>query len=185
MEILSGRQPAGDVDGTVLVDGNIPSAAELGQLCSYVERFDFARCELTIGQMLMHTAECSLNGTTAAERRLRVGEVMSKLGLQGLEDSTIDDQLTCVTVSIAQALISRPKIIFLDDPTSGLDAHMANEVARFLRTLAEEGLTVVCTIQSPTSFAFGIFDDLVMLADGSLYFKGPFSYFFRGGDCVL
>ena len=50
---------------------------------------------------------------------------------------------------------------------------MANEVARFLRLLADEGRTVVCTIHSPTSFAFGLFDDLVMLSAGELIYGGP------------
>ena len=40
---------------------------------------------------------------------------------------------------------------------------MANEVAAALQMLAREGRTIVCTIHSPTAYAFNRFDDLLIL----------------------
>jgi ABC-type multidrug transport system ATPase subunit len=146
-----------------------------------VEQFDTLVGELTVGQMLMYTAELKLPTTlSTAEKQARVDEVIAKLGLETCADTVIGTKLMrgisggqAKRVNIALALITRPKIIFLDEPTSGLDSYMANEVARFLRLLADEGRTVVCTIHSPTSFAFGLFDDLVMLSAGQLIYGGP------------
>jgi len=65
-------------------------------------------------------------------------------------------------------------VIFLDEPTSGLDSRMANEVCVLLKALAQNGCTVVATIHSPTSFAFSLFDDLLMLRPGGrIIYSGP------------
>ena len=64
-------------------------------------------------------------------------------------------------------------MLFLDEPTSGLDSHMANEVVQSLHALLAEGRTIVCTIHSPTSKAFALFDDLLVLKEGKLAFGGP------------
>ncbi len=46
---------------------------------------------------------------------------------------------------IARALLHEPKVLFLDEPTRGLDPGMARDVRRIVRTLAEDGLTVFLT----------------------------------------
>ena len=63
----------------------------------------------------------------------------------------------------------------LDAPTSGLDSFMATEVACTLQALARAGRTIVCTIHSPTAFAFSKFDDLYILKGGKTVFGGPVS----------
>jgi len=74
-------------------------------------------------------------------------------------------------VNIALALITEPQVIFLDEPTTGLDSHMANEVVSTLQTLAKGGTRTICaTIHSPTSYAFGLFDELVLLKAGQVIF---------------
>jgi len=75
-------------------------------------------------------------------------------------------------VNLALSLIMRPVVIYLDEPTSGLDSRMANEVADCLRSLADEGRTIVCTIHSPTAYAFNRFDDLLMLKRGRVIYAG-------------
>ena len=50
---------------------------------------------------------------------------------------------------------------------------MANEVVQSLHALLAEGRTIVCTIHSPTSKAFALFDDLLVLKEGKLAFGGP------------
>lgn len=96
--------------------------------------------------------------------------MLGKLGLGVCEHTAIGNALKrgisggqAKRVNIALAMITRPAIIFLDEPTSGLDSHMANEVSRTLQALAREGRTIVCTIHSPTAYAFSLFDALLML----------------------
>jgi ABC-2 type transport system ATP-binding protein len=46
---------------------------------------------------------------------------------------------------IARALLHRPKVLFLDEPTLGLDPNMAREIRVFIRRLAKQGVTVFLT----------------------------------------
>ncbi|UCD42180.1 MAG: ABC transporter ATP-binding protein [Chloroflexota bacterium] len=46
---------------------------------------------------------------------------------------------------IARALLHRPKVLFLDEPTRGLDPHVARELRGFIAGLADQGVTVFLT----------------------------------------
>lgn len=186
MDILAGRKSgAGKVEGEVLFGGARVQRSALRNLCGYVEQFDTLVGELTVEQMLMYTAELKLPRALAkAEKRQRVEEVLTKLRLEKCRHTVIGNALRrgisggqAKRVNIALALITRPKACFLDEPTSGLDSRMANEVCSLLRALASEGCTVVATVHSPTSFAFSLFDDLMMLqAGGKVVYSGTVKF---------
>ena len=56
------------------------------------------------------------------------------------------------TAQLAQEYqITDPPLMFCDEPTSGLDSFMAQNVVAVLKTLAERGKTVICTIHQPSS----------------------------------
>jgi putative ABC transport system ATP-binding protein len=70
-------------------------------------------------------------------------------------------------VAIARALVTRPTVIFADEPTGNLDSRSSAEVLGFLRrSVRELGQTVVMVTHDPTSAASA--DRVVMLADGRL-----------------
>jgi ABC-2 type transport system ATP-binding protein len=46
---------------------------------------------------------------------------------------------------VARALLHRPKVLFLDEPTRGLDPNVARELRGIVRQLAAEGITVFLT----------------------------------------
>mmetsp|Transcript_15167 Transcript_15167/g.39028 ORF Transcript_15167/g.39028 Transcript_15167/m.39028 type:complete len:620 (-) Transcript_15167:218-2077(-) len=183
MDILAGRKSgAGTIEGEVLYGGAAVPAGALRYICGYVEQFDTLLGELTVEQMLMYTAELKLPTTvTKEEKQQRVEEVIRLLRLEKCRGTVIGNQLMrgisggqAKRVNIALALITRPKVIFLDEPTSGLDSHMANEVCSLLKKLAQEGCTVVATVHAPSSFAFSMFDDLLMLqGGGKTIYSGP------------
>lgn len=50
-------------------------------------------------------------------------------------------------LDIAASLVRRPRLLFLDEPTTGLDPASRGDVWRFVRSLAEEGVTVLLTTQ--------------------------------------
>lgn len=56
---------------------------------------------------------------------------------------------------------------------TGLDAFQAERVMETLQNLAKDGHTVICSIHQPRGSIYAKFDDLILLAEGSLVYAGP------------
>ena len=70
-------------------------------------------------------------------------------------------------VAIARALVTRPKVVFADEPTGALDSATSREVLTLLRGLVDEhGLTLVMVTHDP--MAAGYADRVLFLADGQI-----------------
>ena len=68
-------------------------------------------------------------------------------------------------VAVARALVSRPEVVFADEPTGNLDSRSGAEVLLFLRNSVRElGQTVVMVTHDPGAAAYA--DRVVLLADG-------------------
>jgi general L-amino acid transport system ATP-binding protein len=70
-------------------------------------------------------------------------------------------------VAIARALAMQPRIMLFDEPTSALDPETVREVLDVMRTLANEGMTMVC-VTHEVGFAREVADRVVLMADGLL-----------------
>ncbi|MCI39759.1 pleiotropic drug resistance protein 1-like, partial [Trifolium medium] len=62
-------------------------------------------------------------------------------------------------LTIAVELVANPSIIFMDQPTSGLDARSIATVTRAIRNVVDSGRTIVCTIHQPNIDLFESFDE--------------------------
>ena len=70
-------------------------------------------------------------------------------------------------VAVARALVSRPRIVFADEPTGNLDSRAGAEVLQLLRdSVDEHGQTVVMVTHDPVAAAYT--DRVVFLADGKV-----------------
>ncbi|AEI11580.1 ABC transporter ATP-binding protein [Cellulomonas gilvus] len=70
-------------------------------------------------------------------------------------------------VAIARALVTRPDVVFADEPTGNLDSRSGAEVLSFLRrSVRELGRTVIMVTHDPTAAAYA--DRVVLLADGRI-----------------
>ncbi|NEA30805.1 ABC transporter ATP-binding protein [Streptomyces sp. SID13031] len=70
-------------------------------------------------------------------------------------------------VACARALVSRPEVVFADEPTGNLDSRSSADVLDFLhRSVREFGQTVVMVTHDPTAASYA--DRVVFLADGRL-----------------
>jgi ABC-type multidrug transport system ATPase subunit len=72
--------------------------------------------------------------------------------------------------SIGVELITDPNLIFLDEPTTGLDSFTATSVMEILKDLAKSGRTIVQTIHQPNSDIFKMMDVLMLLAKGKIIY---------------
>ena len=70
-------------------------------------------------------------------------------------------------VAGARALVSRPEIVFADEPTGNLDSRSGNEILGFLRSAVNEhGQTIVMVTHDPSAASFA--DRIVFLGDGKV-----------------
>jgi polar amino acid transport system ATP-binding protein len=75
-------------------------------------------------------------------------------------------------VAIARALAMQPKAILFDEPTSALDPELVGEVLAVMRTLAEEGMTMV-VVTHEMHFASEVADRVLFLDGGVIVEQGP------------
>ena len=75
-------------------------------------------------------------------------------------------------VAVARALISRPRIVFADEPTGNLDSTSGAEVLTLLRSSVDDhGQTIVMVTHDPVAAAYT--DRVVFLADGTDRRRAP------------
>ncbi|AUX79586.1 amino acid ABC transporter ATP-binding protein (plasmid) [Sinorhizobium fredii] len=75
-------------------------------------------------------------------------------------------------VAIARALGMKPDAILFDEPTSALDPELVGEVLSVMRTLADEGMTMV-VVTHEMGFARDVADRVLFLDEGVLVEEGP------------
>ena len=87
-------------------------------------------------------------GITGRELRRRVGESLERLGLADAADRRVKTYSGGMQrrLDVALGLIHRPQVLFLDEPTTGLDPEVRAQMWRQIEHLAlEEGMTVLLT----------------------------------------
>jgi ATP-binding cassette subfamily G (WHITE) protein 2 len=179
LDLLAGRKTVGRTSGDIMYGGVKASKQFLRRFTGYVEQVDTLLPILTVEEMLRYTADLKRSmSEDAARKMMAVKELIRVLGLESCKDVLIGSELSkgisggqAKRVNIGIALITNPRVLFLDEPTSGLDSFTANEVMSVVKSLANYGITVCATIHSPTPYAFGLFDRLLLLLRGSpIYF---------------
>lgn len=81
-------------------------------------------------------------------------------------------------VAIARALAMQPKIMLFDEPTSALDPEMIGEVLEVMKTLAQEGMTMI-VVTHEMGFAREVADRILFMDGGRIVEEAPPQQFFR------
>ncbi|MDQ0989036.1 FHA domain-containing protein [Streptomyces sp. V3I7] len=175
---LTGQRPADH--GTVLYDGRdlYRDHAELRQRIGLVPQDDILHVQLTAHSALDHAAELRFpEDTTKAERENRIEEVVRELGLwerirQPVHSLSGGQRKQ---VSVALELLTKPSLLFLDEPTAGLDPDMEHSVMQMLRGLADDGRTGrTVIVVTHSALSLGVCDRLLVLAPGGgVAYYGP------------
>lgn len=115
-----------------------------------------------------------LNGLTRNAAKTRAGELLRDFSLEHSAQrplSTFSGGMRR-RLDLAVSLISRPKILFLDEPTTGLDPRTRSEMWTAIRQLVRQGSTVVLTTQYLEE-ADQLADRIALLDHGRLKALGP------------
>jgi hypothetical protein len=119
------------------------------------------------------------HNTTQAERDVLVNDALIHLSLTHCADVLVGSGNDGISagerkrLSVACELLSKPKILFLDEPTSNLDSLDALHFVRSMRNLVDQtGCVIVCTIHQPQYKVFSTFDRLIMVRSGLIVYDG-------------
>jgi polar amino acid transport system ATP-binding protein len=80
-------------------------------------------------------------------------------------------------VAIARALALKPKVMLFDEATSALDPEMIGEVLEVMKTLANEGMTMIC-VTHELGFAQEVSDWVIFMDEGKIIEGGTADHFF-------
>lgn len=82
------------------------------------------------------------------------------VGIPGISGLSLEQRKRLITLAVE--LVADPSMLFIDEPTTGLDARTAAIVMRAVRIVVEIGQTVVCTIHQPSIDIFESFDEVYL-----------------------
>ena len=179
LNVLAGRTTTSiQVSGDVVIARAKPTDVVRKRYTGYCEQHDSLIDVLSVREMLEYTAELKCSQYLSHSTKIqRVDELLNEMGLAHIASS----QVSVISggerkrTSIALALVSKPPVLLLDEPTTGLDAATADDVLGAVKKLARDGSRVVaCTIHAPSSRAFRLLiDDVVALDGGKVAWAAP------------
>jgi urea transport system ATP-binding protein len=76
-------------------------------------------------------------------------------------------------LAIARALVMRPKLLVLDEPTEGIQPSIIKDIERVIRTLAAGGDMAILLVEQYLEFARELADDVVVMQRGEVVLAGP------------
>ena len=114
-----------------------------------------------------------LYGVPPREQRQRIGELLELVGLTGRERERVEGYSRGMRqrLHIARGLLHRPEVLFLDEPSIGIDPVGARELRSTVASLVEGGTTVLLT----THYMFEadeLCDRIAVIADGRIVAEG-------------
>ncbi|XP_012266504.1 ATP-binding cassette sub-family G member 4 [Athalia rosae] len=177
LDVLSGYRITG-VEGTVLVNGRSRNLNVFRRSSAYITQDDRLQPLLTVIENMRIAADLKMKTSTSIyEKEATIEEILTKLGLYG-HMHTRASRLSGgqkKRLSIALELVNNPLVMFLDEPTTGLDSSSCTQVVKLLQVLARQGRTIVCTIHQPSASLFQLFDQVYVLARGECLYQGAAS----------
>ncbi|KAI9711428.1 MAG: hypothetical protein M1812_007173 [Candelaria pacifica] len=174
--------PSAKVQGSVLVNGATPARGDFRRISSYVEQEDALIGSLTVKETMDFAARLSLpSGVSKMERLSRIEVLIESFGLRDQAQLLVGTPIRKGVsggqkrrLSVASQLVTCPRILFLDEPTSGLDSSASFEVMSYVKEVARQNnLIIIASIHQPSSSTFKLFDDLLLLSEGKVYYNGP------------
>ncbi|XP_032683657.1 ATP-binding cassette sub-family G member 4-like [Odontomachus brunneus] len=177
LNILSGFQE-GLYTGTVeyFSRGNKQNRDTFKKQLRYIQQMDSLHGYFTTQEIMMIASYLKISKSISHKsRQMLIDGILNTLTLSHTKDTRVD-RLSGgqkKRLSIALELIDNPMLIFLDEPTTGLDSLASVQCVTALKTLAQTGRTIICTIHQPSATLYEMFDHIYLVVDGHCMYRFP------------
>ncbi|WP_106496110.1 ABC transporter ATP-binding protein [Lentibacillus sp. Marseille-P4043] len=157
-------------NGTVTIDGQQMPSLEAMENVGYMAQSDALYSELTAKQNLSFFA--SIYRIPKKQQKQRIQEVAEIVDLTGELDKPLELYSGGMKrrMSLAIALLHKPKLLILDEPTVGIDPVLRESIWQDLKKLQDEGATIIVTTHVMDEAEKC--DRLALLRDGYLIAHG-------------
>ncbi|KAL4636641.1 hypothetical protein ACB092_03G023500 [Castanea dentata] len=174
LDVLAGRKTSGYIEGHIKIGGYPKVQETFARVSGYCEQTDIHSPQITVEESVIFSAWLRLSPQIDSKTKAEfVNEVLETIELDRIKDALVgviginglsNEQRKRLTIAVE--LVSNPSIIFMDEPTTGLDARSAAIVMRAVKNVADTRRTIVCTIHQPSIEIFEAFDELILLKSG-------------------
>lgn len=138
MNMITGYLPS--TDGTVLVSGHniAEEPAKVKKLIGYLPEIPPVYIDMTVKEYLNFVSD--LKKVAKSERTSQISDIMEKIKITDVQNRLIGNLSKGYRqrVGLAQALVGKPEVLILDEPTVGLDPNQIIEIRKLIKDLGKE-----------------------------------------------
>jgi len=174
INVLAGYR-CGDARGSIMVNSRPREMKSFRKMCRYIMQEDLLQPALTVLESMEIASDLKLGYTISKKNKLDSIENILQMLRLTKSKHTLMENLSGgerKRLSIALELVNNPPVIFLDEPTTGLDDLSSSQCVSLLKDLAYGGRTIICSIHTPSAKLFAMFDHVYIVAEGQCMFAG-------------
>ncbi|XP_055839144.1 ATP-binding cassette sub-family G member 1 [Episyrphus balteatus] len=174
LNVLAGYNSS-TATGQINVNRRPRQAKIFRRMSRYIMQNEVLDPHCTVQEAMILAAHLKLGNELPMSQKMEmIDEILYMLRLKKSEN-TMCERMSGgekKRLSIALELVNNPPVIFLDEPTTGLDDLSSSQCISLLRRIAHSGRTIICTIHTPSAKLFDMFDKVYVLADGQCAYQG-------------
>jgi len=179
-------------EGQIIIDGKdilkcdeneiLEIRKKIGMVFQSSALFDSLSVWENVGFSLLYHSELK-----EEEIKERVREVLKAVKLEGIENLMPEELSGGMKkrVAIARTLISKPQILFYDEPTTGLDPITSESITQLIKEIHEKFGTTDLTVTHDVKLAWSIAERIALLEDGKISEIGTFEELKRKSQNLL
>ncbi len=172
MKILTGILPPDGGHAQILGLRVHEDRNALSRLVGYVPQSITLYDKLSAKDNLVFFGE--MYGVRGKELEQRIDEVLEKIGLSNREKDEVGGFSGGMKrrINIAAALLHKPKLLILDEPTVGIDPQSRNHIFEMIRSLKPQGVTIIYSTHYMEEVE-ALCNDVAIIDQGKVMTQGP------------